>query len=258
MHESDPSFETLSAYVDGELDAASAARIAHLAASDPTVALRLAKLHQLRAGVSALTGTEVVLAPAVGRRSRDQLDIRSWSVALAGCFILLISAAALWFSTNDARQDGGSLVAALVETHDEWLTTGRVQLAPTNLPESERSILLAAAGLIQIHADPSLVIGGKSVGHFGYVGANGCRLSLFELPVDESASITGNLWVSIESDLRLADWVAGTTHFIVVARDMNEQRFETVVRALRTATHRQGTTREMVARLQAARQPCFT
>lgn len=258
MRESEPDFETLSAYVDGELDAASAAHIAALAANDPRVAARVSKLHQLRAGVSALAGSDVVVATAVGRAPRGRFGALRWPAALAASLVLLVCAAALWFGTGEVRQGEGGLVATLVETHDEWLATGHARLAPAELPESPRSILLAAAGLIQVHADPSLDIGGVQVGHFGYVGANGCRLSLFELPVEMDGEVSDGLWASLESGLRLADWTSGSTHFIVVARDMNDQRFETVVGALRKATRERGATREMIARLESARQPCLS
>lgn len=258
MREVEPDFETLSAYVDGELDAADAARIAALAASDPTVATRIAKLHQLRASISALAGAEVVMATPVGHALRGRFGALRWSAALAACVVLLVCAAAFWLGTSEMRRGEGGIVAALVETHDDWLATGRGQLAPAELAESQRSVLLAAAGLIQVHADPALEIGDVRVGHFGYVGANGCRLSLFELPVEEDRDLSDSLWASLESGLRLADWASETTHFVVVARDMNDQRFETVVGALRKATRERGATREMIARLESARQPCLS
>ena len=75
MAEDEPSFERLSAYVDGELEPQEAAALSRLVAEDPSVARTVAVLQELRAGVSDIPPDMVVLYPAEASRGTNRFAL---------------------------------------------------------------------------------------------------------------------------------------------------------------------------------------
>ncbi|VVT25851.1 hypothetical protein [Rhizobium sp. EC-SD404] len=257
MNDQFPDFETLSAYVDGELDAQHAAAIAALAARDPAIASHLAKIHQLRSAVSRLSSDVVVLPLPGSMQGRWGVRSSRW-VAFAAAIACVVAGSLVTGPWLEFGEDSNAIgLESIISAHDDWLRTGRGQLLSASLPESQTVDLLAAAGLVQVHYDERQMIGGVDMTHSGFVGAKGCRLSLFRgsLAVKEAA-ITGEI---SDGDLHVASWTGGAFRYVVVARSMDEGRFALVVDALRQATgNAEGRARDVIAALEGARQPCMT
>lgn len=255
MRETYPDFESLSAYVDGELAPERAAEIADLAARDRSVAQQLARLHALKASVSGLGG-RTGPAPAP-REVCGRLHGARVVAALAACLVMLAAGIALFaFAVFDGERRSPALVADAVALHDDWLKTGSGPLAPAAMPPGQRASLLAASGLIQVHHDAAARLGAFAASHSGFVGANGCRLSLFEVPVSE-ADAAAEPMVGDDA-LHVASWQTADTRFIAIARDMNKTRFAVVTEALRNSTEEPAATDgDVMASLEAARQPCL-
>lgn len=257
MREPFPDFDNLSAYVDGELDPWRAAEIAARAARDPAVSAEIAKLHAMRAGVAGIGEDAVILRHGGGRvAGRTATPRGGMVIAVAAAFCLAIAVLVLFLPGHSHQQPDDSPAVAAIAVHDRWLEDGGGLMQPADLPSSERTMLLAASGLIEVHRDPAVPLGEFSAAHFGFVGANGCRLSLFEIAVGEG-DLQLDAWPPTP-DLRVATWRSGAVRFVAVARDMNATRFTVVTDALRDSTLvPDGARGEVVAALKAARQPCL-
>lgn len=265
-----PDFETLSAYVDGELDPAWAADIADLAARDPAVARRVAKLHALRAAVGGMTADVVVLpTPAVGRRSRSSgrrtwLPLSPWRGAAAALLLLAgLSGIAWGVSDRFGGAAGKDWIAVAIDRHDAWSDRPTGPVGAVGFDGGRHDVLLALAGLTPAHRDAWLARDGREVLHTGYVGRRGCRLSLFRIshPTDETvvAAVTpsADLDMTLSSALLQSRWQTGQAIYVLLARDMDDGRFTVLSQALREATaRRDAPDAAMMADLETARQPC--
>lgn len=255
MTQQEPDFTTLSAYVDGELDPATSARVARLIATDPATARLVARLSELKQAV-AQSAPEVV----VFRAPPPPPPIwRCLVPAAAMVFLAMAVAGTVWWS--------GSTVPQLAQTASPPLTDQVARLhdlaaqdeaapLPATAAMEYFTPELRAAGLRLVSVRTGLEIEGRRAHQVSYVGQRGCRLSLFEFPgiaADDSFSVTTN------KDLRSAAWVAGGIHYLMVARNMDETRFAVIAAALRSMTiHRTQPSGPMIASLEQARQPCLS
>jgi hypothetical protein len=91
--------------------------------------------------------------------------------------------------------------------------------------------------------------------HLAFIGRNACRISLFEQP---GPGIPGQPVLSQQGDLLGARWHSGQSGFVLIARDMNPDRFATITGALASASlTRDHPGPDQIARLSGARQPCL-
>ena len=255
----------LSAYVDGELSPEDAADLARLAVIDPEVAARIAVLHQLKAGVADLGHGEppdlqMPDLPMPARRAaarpvpRANGGRRGLVLRLAVA-VLALAAVLGWVNLQpgDPVQTEPGL-AAQIAGHDAWARAlerdGASPLAPEWLEG-----MMRATGLRLVHAAPVRWGEQTEVMHYAFVGANNCRLSLFEQPGAGVGELA--LSVTIQAELLTARWQVHGFAYSLVARNMDRERFVTIAAAAHDVTHaRAPAGAALIASLQAARQRC--
>jgi len=248
-----PDFDTLNAYVDGELEPPAAAAVARAAAEDPDVAAELAKLHAMKATLRDAFDTSTVITVTPPRSSMGHLP----RLAIGAGLAVAIVAAGLWFGMDRFGHQGASadVFAAALGNHDKWLSEPvRMETIPVTagfvLPD------LTLSGLRVESVDRNVDLSGVPATRIGYVGHKGCHLSLFVLQ-DKQAVDTGEIG---DNDLLHADsWVVGGTSYLAIARLMDPVRFATVAHALRLATEK-GVPLDARIRtaLAKAHQPCVS
>ena len=247
-------FETLSAYVDGELDPPEAARIARLVASDERVAREVAKLTEMKEAVAALSPDVVLVhVDAPGRRRWNSLP-----VALAACLFAALLGGMIWLGWP-AGGDGQAAQAAMLADaglrHDAWVGAAGDDPAPVAAAPGVFAPELLAAGLSLAKVERQIEIAGRPAAHAGDVGTRGCRLSLFEM--GDGEILPDVLMLGNAGTLQWATWRTGGARYLMVARHMDESRFATIGGVLRTMTESRGARSEdVIARLSEARQPC--
>lgn len=252
-------FDKLSAYVDGELDAAEAARVATLAARDPSVAQAIARLQSLRAAIAESVPDSVQLPvpdrprPVSPRRLPDLKHL----AAAAGIALALL-AGGYWFIDRASAPRAATELAAAVALHDRWLETALPPLRPKPASAAPAERLLAATGLRLVLKERVEIEKGLLALHSRFAGERGCRLSLFELaaPATDPADA---LDIRQEGTLHVARWQAGGTAFIVLARDMDPVRFAAIAGSLRASgpTLSKPALDDLIASLSTVRQPCL-
>lgn len=252
------SFDELSAYVDGELDAAASARIAALAAQDPEIANAIARLHAVRAAIADDLPDIVQIGPAVPRATRR---LTTWLLpaALAASILALVVLGIGQFSAGDGKPAGTSRdVAAMVELHDRWLETSVPSAALRVASNGPVDRLLSVAGLRLVLRD-SVAIDDRDAFYSRFVGERGCRLSFFEHEV-ETVDDQDGMDLSSQGDLLVADWFKGGRRYTMVARSMDPARFATIAGSLRDVlpSDQADEAVRLAGSLAAARQPCLT
>ncbi|MFN3954811.1 MAG: anti-sigma factor family protein [Pararhodobacter sp.] len=254
--------ERLSAYVDGELPPAKAAELARLAVADPDIAARIAVLHALKAGVAELGNALPPELPAhairhsVGARHQPpRRFLRGVGMRLAVAVLALVAVIG-WVQLRsggpvaDPPQD----LAAEIAGHDAWARAfdrgGTAPVAPEWLES-----MMRATGLRLVHAAPVLWGEATEVMHYAFVGANDCRLSLFEQP--GSGPVDLALSVAFRAELLTARWQVHGFGYTLVARQMDRDRFITIAAAVHDVTRQRAPAAPaVIASLQAARQRC--
>ncbi|NNU81475.1 hypothetical protein HMH01_13625 [Halovulum dunhuangense] len=244
------SLELLNAYADGELDSASAARVARAVAADPALAARLASLQDLRAAVAGLAPEPDQVpepAPAAprGRRLARLGAVAAVAALVLGAGLLLAPDAA----TDHAA---GDPVAALVARHDGGLAQDMAGRAPSDW--SARIVPLMAATGLTLVQEQELEDGTR---HAVFTGRNGCRLSLFAQPRPADPTADG-LALETRDGVLSATWQAGPAEYVLIARAMDQVRFATIASSLKAATRAErGDRTDLLAALDGARQRCL-
>lgn len=235
----------LNAFVDGELPPVEAARIADVIAKEPAVARRVAHLHQMKAALSAMSDDLVLPEPPLPRHETQR---RFWGAGalVAGCALLL---AMLWSAPVSAPTAQDSKMSLMAQ-HDQWVSMG-VERADFDFPVRFEWLgpLMHAGGLQLVYHSQS-----EETQHFGFKGANACRLSLF---VSNTQAPASPLQLSLTERVQHAQWHIGTYAFEMIARDMAPARFATVATSLHRGSQDYAADEALqVALLQAARLSC--
>jgi anti-sigma factor RsiW len=252
-------FEMLSAYVDGELDAANAARVADAAASNPALATAIARLQGLRASVAAGIPEFVHLPTASVRQAKVRWR-RLHRIAIAASVAILLLGGLAVFINQSGEQTPrlAKELAPAVAIHDRWLESSQPAMPLEAVAAVPLDRLLAATGLRLVLKDRTELDDGIEAVHSRFVGERGCRLSFFESVASRSAD-PERMDIGHDGALRLARWTDGRLAFVVVARDMDPVRFATIAGALREMGSLDAAPpmEELIASLSAARQACL-
>lgn len=249
--------ELLNAYVDGELDADEAARLAQAAAASPELARRISTLHHLRAGVASLVSENLVLGlPPVpaNDRSGPMLPLRA---GLRAAALVLAAGAGLWFWQGQGERAPADALAQIVGSHDDWRNS--LALADTRQTQAPEWIvsLMQATGLRLVHAGPERLADGSDVLHFAFIGENSCKISLFEMP-QPHAVLPAAFEINASGQLQTAFWQAHGRGYAMVARSMDMARFATIAHSIHAATEaRHADQSQLLAAMEAARQRCL-
>jgi len=253
----DVSDETLNAYVDGELGAEEASRLAQAAAGNPALARRIAMLHHLRAGVASMVPENLVLGlPAVPAAARPSghLPLRA---ALRAAALVLAIGAGFWFWQGGAERAPADAMAQIVGSHDVWHNSlALADARQTQAPEWVVS-LMQATGLRLVHSGPERLADGSDVLHYAFIGENRSKISLFEMP-QPPGTLPAAFEISASGQLQTAFWQAHGRGYAMVARSMDMARFATIAHSIHAATEaRQADHPQLMAAMEAARQRCL-
>jgi anti-sigma factor RsiW len=257
MTDRDLTHEMLSAYVDGMLAPEEAAVVARRAAEDESVARRIAMLQSLRAGVAALA-PDVVLPKVDGVPSARRQ--RFWwrlSGAMAAAVLLAALVGAGWQAGWRLQPQAGAALTQMIASHDAWRGTTVEPLLPAGIASPRTTALMAATGLRLVHEEVVVLPDGGAARHSGYLGSNGCRLSLFEIPVARAATEASMLAFSDADDLLQASWQIADTRYVMIARSMDSVRFATIASSVRAAAEAAADEADLMAALEGARQRCL-
>lgn len=221
----------INAYVDGELPAPQAARIADAAAEDDELARQIAALTHMKHAVSAEFG-----APPQ-RPSRRPARRRRHAVGmgLAATFLVAVCTLALGLVlTMDWQEDkthwadiAAAKHAELSEQSQSGSDSGALLLA--SLPR------LGPAAFVPDLSAAKLRIGGvASLDDFaegravaiGYYGTRGCRLTV--LVTDAELGLSDKMQLLQRSEPRTYGWRMGQLSYLVMASRMAPKRLATI------------------------------
>ncbi len=248
----------LSAFVDGELPAHEAARVAEAIAASPVLAQRVARLHQMKAALAGY-GADLPLPdmPHLPPRSVRVSPLRRGKLVAQGSVAALF--AVLVFGVAPVSAPVSVPVAALetvapapaLALHDGWLAAPPQALVlefPAEFGWMQDATRASGLQLVHQSADPGQI-------HLGFKGPNACRLSLF---VSEVSAPEHPLRLTVSDSVQYAIWQRNGLTFEMVARDMATARFVTVATGLHQGSKDHGADGALhIALVQSARLPCL-
>ncbi|MCP1557073.1 MULTISPECIES: anti-sigma factor family protein [Methylobacteriaceae] len=234
-------WETLNAYVDGELDAQDRRTVAETLARDPVLAARVATLTRLKQGVKR----EVKAAAVPPRRAPIARASLGWACAAA--LVVLVGTGWLALSsrapTDPARAAFTAWSSAGSPSNDVRLAGGL-----NGFP-----LDLGAAGFRLVYVSE----GNSSVGRLaGYEGRHGCRLAVWSGP---SRAQAGLEIAQGSGGLRVARWDSGRRRFVLLSETVPAERFALLAEAAALLTEPNETDRLRLALDRAtglSERPC--
>lgn len=279
MSEQNYTWEQLNAYVDGELPPETASRLAAAAAEDVELAKTIATLSELKAASHRALDFEDDDAPALpplpaGRRRATGWK---WPCALAASLLTLaVASTAVWFGLQDGGGENTWITAAQKQ-HQEWINSeSKVRASDQS---AMQNILMTSEDIVEVSIEgttgyaPSLAPAGMRITRFssqrdesgefffvGYLGRNGCQLSLTITKALESQPEALSLeWQ--ENDKALASWRVEDTAYAAVAQGMDRQRFKQLTDHLETTTREADAQQRETRMAEATRnsdRPCLS
>ena len=250
--------ETLSAYVDGELDNDRAADVLAAAAADAAVARELSALSRLKATLAAgidVPALELPATPPVRRR---------WRVAIAAMAAFVLVAAGVGGYLGYVANDRGPDPAWLAAAHASW----SIEEAPApgaggplhaaSIREGAYVPDLSSAKLSIVHVGRHDTGRGTRALVVGYRGTRGCKVSLIVLP-DADGPATGLAPVAVP-DLAGFTWRAGRLAYVILAQGMAATRLSLIAAKVMEASRRRlpldDAARTRLAQSRAESAPC--
>ena len=239
MSRPSPDWKTLNAYVDGELEAAEAGRVAEAAGSDPAVAAQIAALYRLKGLVrSAVPSPPAGLAAGIAAPVRRPRGLAVAAVLAA----TIVVGGSLWLTLEGRPRP--ELPQAAMRTaralHERWLGSG------SSGETTGARVLAALSDFGSMPVVPDLTGTGLTIGfvanatrdghrilQVGYRGRHGCHLSMFvfnDLALPQAAA-------EIEAGGVLAyGWQARQLGYLLFAEGMDGNRFDLIGREVERAT----------------------
>ncbi|AWN44716.1 anti-sigma factor family protein [Methylobacterium durans] len=242
-------WETLNAYVDGELDARARRGVAEAARRDPDVAAQVATLSRLKRSVRAAapdSARSAARAPLPAARASGLGGRLGWAAAA----LAVILGGGLWL-----RQEAAAPGDPAVRAFTAWAEARPVRgsRAPTGSEAAAPDLRAAGFTLTYLSA------AGAGSQLAGYEGPHGCRLALWMGPPAGMAAdvVAGEGGHAI---LRLVSWEAGGRRYVALSDGMEAQRFALVAAAIEQALRAPDPDRLRLAMDQAAGmadRPCL-
>jgi len=229
-------FETLNAYVDGELDTAAAAEVARAVAADPALARQVAALSRLRSAVADSVEAPSMTVPATAAKS-ERLTVFAASIF----FALFVAGSALVSGLSDRDLRAGWLERAWALHHGWSIARGDTQPAlmlseytdavpGTYVPD------LGASRLTVVHATVAPISGSRQALLVGYKGTRGCKVSLV---VFSGGRALGEAIEPFSQGRNHAyAWRAGKLAYVILTDTMDPKRFRQLAESVRMTSRR--------------------
>ncbi len=267
-----PDFETLNAYVDGELDPGRAAEVARAVARDPGLADQVALLSRLRSAVRESIEVPEIAVPAMPPRTSAS---RTWMMAASIVFLFL--GTALFMHRIYDQPIGDSWLNPIWRLHAAWAppapgVTSEPGLAPGEaagevLPAALDSTLagafvpdLTAAKLTVAYISGRHEVAGRETLLVGYTGTRGCKVTLLMMPA--MAPLTDRPVRFDAAGATSYGWRAGGLDYLLAAEGMDAERFrliaDTVYRASLERLPVDSETRMALLESRRRSAPCAT
>ena len=221
-------WDRLSAYVDGELDAASRAEIAAALAREPDIAARVASLKQLKAATAAsgkgmTPPPPFVLLPR--ENSRVQAGFRR-QMAMAAVLVLAVVSGAAFYSWQRTAP-GLSELGQVSAMNNTWTSVSQTspdsiyfqaQFGPRETVQAP-DLTEAKLKLVYQASEPKAERSGIFL---GYLGPNGCRLGLWVGDRNDVAKSRPEL--TDIGGLTGYVWMNGKHRYALVSKSMDPSR----------------------------------
>lgn len=235
-----PDWQTLNAYVDGELGSADAAAVAEAAGNDSAIADQIALLYQLK-GLSHETFASQIPADLSGIRMERPFWRRNPVPMAAAVLMALVVGAGLWLlpARNTVEEDALSVARAV---HGEWLKNdrGRNQENTTavlvNALTHFRDIpVIPDLESAQLHVERVKFIEREreKVLQVGYRGNHGCHVSLF---VFTSGHMPATMTQIDHGKERGYAWQIGDLGYLLFAVGMDPDRLDLLAHKIEAQT----------------------
>ncbi len=258
-------FEILNAYVDSELEAATAANVALAIAENPHLAQQVAVLTKLRSAViGSVESPNIHLQPASVFWNRPRMAMLAASIAL-----LIFITGSVLLSSSFYSPAPPQWFAVAANSLKNWPNKSDENIPSMGLFEP---VVLPNASLVRVYipdlsaaklfinhvkqkADPSA--GGLVV--IGYRGTRGCRVAL--VVFDDGGSFPAEMALARDGNRRAYAWRAGRLGYAIIADGMDVSRFRLIVKTVFEATlHHQEVDAETRVALGESRKssvPCL-
>lgn len=241
-------WETLNAYVDGELAPNEAAAVARHIAQDSPTAETAAALSSMKSALleQAETPDDFQLlppAPAARKPARWQA---AHTAAMAAAVVISLAAGALWHWDATRAGDAGLPATAWYQQaaniHQDWAAKNTAERPPSlNIPATAaltapalRIPDLSDSGLAPILLEAEAHLGGMTGYRIGYGGTRGCRLSFFVL--QGKGEVPDHLTTRTDGGPQALAWRHDQALYLLLAESMAEARFDLIAQTLRDMT----------------------
>jgi hypothetical protein len=232
MTDSRISFETLNAYVDGELDVAAAARVARAVAEDPALAREVAALSRLREAVADCVEQRALSAPAPPSRAG-----RGAAIAAGVALAMFVAGSVLVSSLS--RNSGVDWLARAWEVHRGWSVESvaaqtRPILSFHQYAEAVPGAYvpdLSASRLTLVHVSVLPLTDERRTLLAGYRGSRGCKISLLVFP--SPGALGEALYRFRDRNNEGYGWRVGPLSYLILSDGMDSDRFSLLAESVR-------------------------
>lgn len=229
MSGTEPSFEELNAYVDGELDAGARARVAQAVAARPDLARQVATLSAMKDAASQTVPVQRQAPPRETKAPRRRIQYAAVAAAALLVALLLTVQFGGWRAETSRP---GWLVQAWQIHHDlfedsgETASAGHILTALSAFPHEAYIPDLTATKLeIGTVRTVQAPVGGSAIA-IGYLGTRGCRLALL-IFADDAGLMTKPSSLAAEPALA-SGWRVGRLNYLLLADGMARPRFDLI------------------------------
>ncbi|HSS63642.1 MAG TPA: hypothetical protein VLS27_04350 [Gammaproteobacteria bacterium] len=226
------SFETLNAYVDGELDTAAAAEVARAIAESSALAREVSALSRLRQAVAEGVETRSLSPPA-------PLSNTARGAAIAAGVALVMFIAGSFLVSVSSPGPGGDWLARAWAAHRGWSVENVAAQSRPVLPLRRYAQAvpgayvpdLSASRLTLVHATLATATDERRMLLAGYRGTRGCKISLLVFP--SPSPLVDSLSHFRDGSNEAYGWRVGALSYVIMSDGMDSERFKLLAESVR-------------------------
>ena len=234
MSESRISWEILNAYIDGELDRTTSARVADAVARDTMTASRVATLAQLKANTVGIeiSREHIPAIPSATEKNTGR-SYRSYAVAAALALFVL---AGIGSEFPGVHRSNSTWLDHAITAELQWIasadkTPSRGEAVVTiGATMSERALDLSDAQLKLVYVAPTSQLGRGEGSFLGYRGLHGCMVGLWVSPSLEDLGPTPA--VLDTKGILVRAWRGRNATYAILSRGMDPARIDQLAKAV--------------------------